>query len=353
MRARLRHLTQPVKPAIRLLAACGSAITINTSTNRPHAPTDSQHTTMKYDRLGFPIPPQFPPPLDQPVPGGRRPERVPGGAGKKVFLIAVFLGLVVPGVLAPWAMPLVRAAVVQWSLERADALQGRGDLDAAVTALGRAIRWCREPDLLGELLCRRARLRLEDRDPAGARTDVERAIAVTPTAAAPLRMRALVHVVANQPDAALADAHAAVELAGRADPDALNFRAYVRALVGRDLPAALNDIDAALAGSGASTPAFLDTRGFVLHLLDRHQEAIDQLNLAIDETQTARRRLMALAGRVDTDDLAFALRSVDQDLAVMLHHRGLACRAIGLEGQARQDFESATRKGYDESRGIF
>jgi hypothetical protein len=37
----------------------------------------------------------------------------------------------------------------------------------------------------------------------------------------------------------------------------------------------------------------------------------------------------------------------------MLHHRGLACRAIGLERQARQDFESAERKGYDASRGIF
>ena len=309
--------------------------------------------TMKYDRLGFPIPPQFAPPLDEPVPSGRPPARAQGGAGKKAFLIAVFLGLVVPGVLAPWAMPVVRSALVQWSLERADALQGRGDLDAAVVALGRAIRWCREPELLGELLCRRARLRLEDRDPAGARADVERAIAVTPTAAAPLRLRALVHVVANEPDAALADAQAAAEMAGRADPDALNFRAYVRALVGRDLPAALDDIDAALAGSGAATPAFLDTRGFILHLLDRHQEAIDQLNLAIDETQSSRRRLLGLAGRVDTDDLAFALRSIDQDLAVMLHPRGLACRAIGLERQARQDFESAERKGYDASRGIF
>jgi hypothetical protein len=314
---------------------------------------------MKYDRLGFPIPPEFAAPSDDAVPPydaaprSRRSPRPPGGGGKKVFLIAVFLGLVVPAVLAPWAMPLVRSAVVQWSLERADALQGRGDLGAAVTALGRAIRWCREPDLLGELLCRRARLRVEDRDAAGARADIERAIAVVPTATAPLRLRALLHVVANEPDAALADAQAALALAGREDPDALNFRAYVRALVRRDLPAALDDIDAALAGSGASTPAFLDTRGFILHLLDRHQESIDQLNLAIDETQTSRRRLMSLAGRVDTDHLAFALRSIDQDLAVMLHHRGLACRAIGLERQARQDFESAERMGYDATRGIF
>lgn len=308
---------------------------------------------MNYDRLGFPIPAEFTPPSDHAPPRRRGGQPPQGGRGKKAFLIMVFLGLVVPSVLAPWAMPLVRAAIVQWSLERADALQGRGDLDAASAALGPAIRWCREADLLGELLCRRARLRFEDRDPAGARVDVERAIAVTPTASAPLRIRALLHVTLDEPDAALADAQAALAMAGVADPDALNFRAYVRALVGRDLPAALDDIDAALAGSGATTPAFLDTRGFILHLLGRHQEAVDQLNLAIDDMQTSRRQLMALAGRVDTDKLAFALRSVDQDLAVMHHHRGLACRAIGLDGQARQDFESAERKGYDASRGIF
>jgi hypothetical protein len=40
-------------------------------------------------------------------------------------------------------------------------------------------------------------------------------------------------------------------------------------------------------------------------------------------------------------------------MAVMLHHRALACRAIGLEEQAKQDFELADRKGFDPSRGIF
>lgn len=308
---------------------------------------------MNYDRLGFPIPAEFTPPSDPAAAARRLGDTPQGGRGKKAFLIAVFLGLVVPGVLAPRAMPLLRTVVVQWSLERAGAMQGRGDLDAAAAALGRAIRWCREKELLGELLCRRARVRLEDHDPAGARDDIERAIAVTPTAAAPLRQRAIVRVVANEPEAALADAQAALEMAGHADPEALNFRAYIRALVGRDLPAALDDIDAALAGSGATTPAFLDTRGLILHLLGRHQEAIDDLNLAIDEMQTARRRLMSLAGRADADELAVALRSVDQNLAVMHHHRGLACRAIGLEGQARQDLESADRKGYDASGGIF
>jgi hypothetical protein len=37
----------------------------------------------------------------------------------------------------------------------------------------------------------------------------------------------------------------------------------------------------------------------------------------------------------------------------MLHHRGLACRAAGLEGQAEQDLELARRKGFAPDRGIF
>jgi hypothetical protein len=40
-------------------------------------------------------------------------------------------------------------------------------------------------------------------------------------------------------------------------------------------------------------------------------------------------------------------------MAVMLQHRALACRAIGLEEQAKQDFELAGKKGFDPTRGIF
>jgi hypothetical protein len=124
-------------------------------------------------------------------------------------------------------------------------------------------------------------------------------------------------------------------------------------LVGRDLPEALADIDAALAGSEGAPAEFLDTRGFILHLLGRHQEAVDQLNLAIDETLQRRRQFTMLVGRADPDDVAYRLRSLDHGLAVMHHHRGLACRAAGLEAQARQDLEIAERKGFDPSRGIF
>ncbi|MFM1996633.1 MAG: hypothetical protein RLZZ111_1020 [Planctomycetota bacterium] len=318
---------------------------------------------MKYDHLGFPIPPEFTPPDDSgPDTSGlsqRRDTELLSrgdrsvGRGKKLVLLAV-LAAVVPGLLVPALMPTVSEAVVQWSLERAMAREARGNIRAAIGDMGRAIQWSDDdPAQRTRLLCWRAMLRIENRDPRGAIADAEQAISMAPTSVQPRRVRALAHVILNQADAALSDAQAAVDLAGPGDPEALNHRAYIRALVGRDLEAALDDIDSALAEHGEGPPELLDTKGFVLHLLGRHHEAVDQLNLAIDATQKTRRDLLMLSGRADPDELAYRLRSLDHGLAVMLHHRGLACQALGLDRQARQDLETAERKGFAPDRGIF
>lgn len=319
---------------------------------------------MKYDQFGFPIPPEFTPPEDScfdppsiaPRPGDTAAARGPrkAGRGKKLFLLGVLAAVVVPGLLAPAILPVVSEAVVQWSLERAMVREARGNVRAAIGDMGRAIRWAGDDAVQrSRLLCWRAMLRIEDRDPRGAIVDAEQAISMTPTSVQPHRVRALARVMLNQADAALSDAQAAVDLAGPGDPEALNHRAYIRALVGRDLDEALEDIDSALAENGDGAPEFLDTKGFVLHLLGRHHEAVDQLNLAIDATQQTRRELMTLEGRADPDELAYRLRSLDHGLAVMLHHRGLACQSLGLDRQARQDLETAERKGFAPDRGIF
>lgn len=256
----------------------------------------------------------------------------------------------VPAIVVPELMPLIRQAVVEWSLEHAALCEARNDLTGASENLGRALHWHGD-DV--NLLCMRAMLRLENRDAAGALIDANQAVAIAPTAIAPLRTRALVHVVLENPDAALADAKLVVELAIRGDPEALNHRSYIRALVGRDLPAAIDDINAAIASDGEASAELLDTRGFLLHLTGKHRDAIDQLNLAIDSMQQFRRQLSLLAGRIDPSELARRNRSLEHGMAVMFQHRGWACQAIGLEAQAQQDFEQATRKGFDPSRGIF
>jgi tetratricopeptide (TPR) repeat protein len=220
------------------------------------------------------------------------------GRGKRLFLLGLLAAVIVPGVLAPGVMPVISDAVVQWSLERAIAHEGRGDVRSAVRDISRAIGWTgRDAERRCRLLCWRAMLRIENRDPRGAMDDADAALAIAPTLTQPRRVRALARVILNDPDGALTDAQTAVELAGPGDPEALNHRAYIRALVGRDLDAALTDVDSALAEDGTGPAEFLDTKGFILHLLGRHHEAVDLLNVAIDLTQKDRRELVSLVAR--------------------------------------------------------
>ena len=306
---------------------------------------------MRYDRDGFPIPPDF-----EPMPAtrgggeaGRRDAPRERNGWKRLVVVGIVAGLLLPAIILPEVVPFVRPLVVGWALERAAACEARSDIGGAVAAVGRALRW---QGADAELLCLRAMLRLEDRDAPGALEDSNAAAAEAPLAPQPLRVRAIVHVVLGDADAALADAARVVSLATPGDAEALNFRAYVRALVGRDVPEALADVDAAIASLGEASPEILDTRGFVLFLAGRTQEAIDQLNLAIDGMQQNRRQLALLADRIDRDEFARRLRTLDHGLAVMLHHRALACEKAGLAEQAKQDFELARKKGFDPSRGI-
>jgi tetratricopeptide (TPR) repeat protein len=302
---------------------------------------------MRYDRDGFPIPPDFNPAA--PDGSGPTPARRHVGGGKRIVVVALIAGLLLPAVFGPTILPMVREFVVVWSLEQATLREVEDDLPGAVAHMTRAIDWFGDDP---ELLCMRALLRLENSDAAGAIADADRALAAAPTSPQPLRVRALGHVVAGDADAALADAERVVQVSGKDDPEALNHRAYMRALAGRDLSAALADIDRALAGQDEPPPEFLDTRGFVRHLLGRHQEAIDDLNVAIDRTQRQRRQVMLLAEQQDRVELARRLRWFDHALAVMHHHRGLACQAVGLQDQADQDFAVAKQKGFDPSRGV-
>jgi tetratricopeptide (TPR) repeat protein len=305
---------------------------------------------MRYDRDGFPVPPGFEPTPTTPDRDGSAPHRGRSWpAWKRLVLLGLVAGVLLPAIVLPEAAPFVRQLVVGWSLERAAACEARDDVRGAVVEVGRALRW---HGVDAELLCLRAMLRLEDRDAPGALDDAQAAAAAAPLSPQPLRVRALVRVVLGEPDAALADAAQVVSLAIPGDADALNFRAYVRALVGRDVPEALADIDAAIVAVGEAPPELLDTRGYILFLAGRTQEAIDQLNLAIDGMQQQRRQLTLLAGRMDRDELARRLRTFDHGLAVMLHHRAQACEKAGLAEQAKQDFELAKKKGFDPSRGI-
>lgn len=310
----------------------------------------------RYDALGFPVPIDFD---HEPAPSagrsGRprsRTGRPAGSSGrlKRLSLAALAMFVILPAVAGPALMPEVRDAVVSFSLWRAAALEAEDDPDGAAGELARAIEWHGEDP---RLLCMRATLWLEARDAPAAVRDATRARELAPTSPEPLRIRGLARICMGDADAALEDAQSVCVMSPPDDPHALNYRAYVRALVNRDLADALDDIDRAIASLGEPSAELLDTRGFILQLSGRHEEAFEVIDLAVDMVRQTRRQLVLLAGRVDRTEFARRLRQVDHSLAVMLHHRGLAQASLGRAREANEDFELAKRKGFDPSRGIF
>lgn len=332
-----------------------------------------------YDSLGFPIPVDFDPVeagrpgegfgpqnrwpgtngaagSEPPSPEGHRsrgrrpsPTKRPS-AVKRLIVLSMLLVGVVPLAVGPALLPDLRVVVARWSLERARRFEVRDEPARAVAEVDRAIEWFGEDP---EMLCLRAGLRLENRDPGGAKRDLGRAAELAPMAVEPLRIRAIVHASVGDADAAVADAEMACELAGGVDPQGINLRSYVRALVGRDLETALDEIGSVIETLGEPPPEYIDTRGYLLHLLGRHEEAVEDLETAIHQMRQIRRQVTLLTGRVDRLELARRLRSVDHALAVIIHHRGLALEALGRSKEAAEDFAVAARKGYDPGRGIF
>ena len=299
-----------------------------------------------YDDLGFPIPAEF----DVPNADGRvrRPRR-PAGPTKRWLVLLVAVGIVLPAVVGPELVPFAREAVVRWSLERAFACEARDDVAGAVRELERAIAWNGDD---ASLLAARAMLRLEHGDAAGARLDADRAVALSPARLEAYRVRAIVNVCEGRADEALADVERVVDLAGDDNGEAVNLRAYVCGLVGREIPTAVAEIEQLLAGMPAPPPEYLDTRGFLRHLDGRHDEALIDIDEAISLTQQQRQQMMLLAGRVDRVELLQRMRSLDHAMAVMFHHRGLILEALGAAEQAQADFELARRKGFAPERGI-
>lgn len=302
-----------------------------------------------YDDLGFPIPAEFEVPGASGEPRRRSGDRRPGRV-KRWVVIVVALGLLLPAVVVPELLPFAKQAVVRWSLERAFACEARNDLAGAVREMGRAVAWFGED---ASLLAARAMLRLESGDQPGAAADADRAVALAPARIEPYRVRAIVHVCRGRAEAALADVAMVVDLAGEENAEAINLQAYVRGLVGREIPEALADIERVIEAMPDPSPEVLDTRGFLRHLAGRQDEALADMQVAIELTELRRQQTMLSSNRSDPFAFMQRIRSLDHSLAVMFHHRGLIYQALGEVARAQADFAMARGRGFAPERGIF
>ena len=141
-----------------------------------------------------------------------------------------------------------------------------------------------------------------------------------------------------------------------APDELLNLGAYIRACARIELPAALEKVDEALGyHPTVSSPRtmYLDTRGFIRHLLGQNEEALDDMNEAVE---AFRKREYANWDREKYLKQLNDVRVVDrvdlqarESMATFLYHRMIVLRALGEDEAAAEDLEEIENllPGYD------
>lgn len=224
-------------------------------------------------------------------------------------------------------------------------LYRRNDLPRALVAADRAVRWSPKN---GELLLLRCQLKYVDKNYEGALTDAELVLAHEPLEMQAHRLRRMaLHYLRRHRD----EAAAATELLEKQLDDRdtlLNDRAYARAQGEFDLEEALKDINEVLK-SHPENSAFIDTRGYVLFKLGKYDEALKDLEKAIDITEA----------QLGGDDLGLGFRrdrqlqALEESLGEMIHHRGEVYEKLGEKKKAEADFRAAQRYGFNPSEGVY
>jgi len=140
---------------------------------------------------------------------------------------------------------------------------------------------------------------------------------------------------------------------------ALNNRAYVQALGRIDIQGALEDINRSIEILGRDdNPVLIDTLGYLLLLDGKNQEAVYYLEsaVALATLRNGEKRKefeQSMQHEIDQRLFEAALKQMDQEFSIILHHRGEAYEAMGEVEQAEADMAEAKKLGYDPSAGIW
>ena len=145
---------------------------------------------------------------------------------------------------------------------------------------------------------------------------------------------------------------------------ALNNRAYTEAqahVVGVeniDIQLALRDSEKAIELRARDEPFMVDTRGYLKLLNGEPEQALMLLDDAVTVSeQVAMIRRAELKRKMnqatDQRPQQDAIRDIDEQLAVILHHRGEAYQALGEAEKGQADIDRAIELGYDREAGIW
>lgn len=328
------------------------------------------------DQHGFPVPPKFgddePLNIKRRTLGGRRWSRLL----MLGVLVAALVGLLFESTWGEGA----RWAWIQFLCDRALQEYSVGDLDSAVANLDRALTWAEAdkalapaqdansapPDdaaptatalnhrKIAEIFRLRGGIKLEAHQVDAALEDAHHALTLARTSDGYL-FRSMIWQRKHEFRKAIDDANQAVARGGARNAGALNARAYARAVANVELAEGLTDIENAIKFVGGDNSAFIDTRGYLHFLLGNNDAALKDLNQAIELMK--KEQAVNLAD-LETRKVAKAAgdrqrRLYDENLAVMYHHRGEVYEKLGRSGEAQQDFELATKLGYNREQGVF
>lgn len=238
------------------------------------------------------------------------------------------------------------------AITKADDCLRADDLQGALEALDRAAEKTPDNPLVFE---NRGQVRLELGDLVGAMADFNRLIELNPAYSGGYTGRAAVYQRLDRHREAIDDFTKAIELRPEWEPSPRNNRAYARALGKRELDQGLSDVEEAIRLDDKDEAAYYDTRGYLHELLGEHEAALADLDRAVELAERDHRALEKSAdeAKLTPKQRARMDRLMNEELGVILHHRGLAHQALGHGELAKQDLSRGDQLGYSPKDGVF
>jgi tetratricopeptide (TPR) repeat protein len=202
---------------------------------------------------------------------------------------------------------------------------------------------------------------LENQQYATALADANRALQIAPGDARALVLRSQILQHLGRHSDAIQDWQQLVVMAENglavSLTEALNGRAYARALGGVELKEALDDVEEALRRAGDNA-AMLDTRGFIHCQLGSTAAALADLDKSVrlaeeGHEEYSRNLNNGRLGAVDPREYELGLKQLAETVAVIRYHRALVYAKLGKQELQDQDEQRVRELGFAPNQDLF